>query len=105
MKIHIKAPLVGPGTKPGKGKPEHGTALPSSSWMEKQLSKPGPKFPKAPKTGPGGYKYTAKAEASLRAGGTGGKKFQKSLKAAAKAGKGKGGRHRPAGSPSGGQFF
>ena len=104
MKIHIKAPLPsGPGGKGVKpGKPQHGTSMPSSSWMEKQMSKPGPKFPKAPKTGPGGYKYSAKAEASLRAGGSGGKKFQKSLKVAAKGGRKA--RHKGAG-PGGGQFF
>jgi hypothetical protein len=61
------------------------------------------KAPKSPFT----PKQSAKIEKSLRAGGKGGKVYQKRLAHISKvAGKGMGKqKHKPAGSPAGGQFF
>jgi len=76
-----------------------GQTMKGASWLGKQKVA---KIHAAPASKSKPHKYSAKAEKSLQAGGTGGKKFEKRI-AKISAGGAKQ-RHKPAG-PGGGQFF
>ena len=121
MKVRIIAPLpVGPGggtsTSMGsrkstiaKGASGRGPAAFAAShgvsmFDPKKESKMGSLKRLKKETRPYTPKQSAKIEKNLRAGGSGGKVYKKRLASISKTA-GKGMKHRPAGSPAGGQFF